>query len=96
MKCRLFQYNQEGYNVLHIQYPGNISTQTLETARRQIEEQSVKEFGLITFGLLEADVNTLSAFCSSSAQLRAVIHYCPDVKTEELLGPRDKARASLT
>ncbi|KLO14497.1 NTF2-like protein [Schizopora paradoxa] len=80
------QFAQEGYNVLQIPYPASLDAQSLKNIQHEIAQHSKKGFGLITFGLLEKDVDTLSAFCKSSAQLRVAIHYCPLVETAGLLG----------
>jgi len=88
------QYTQEGYNVLHIPYPGSLNAENLETARKYIVQQPAMGFGLITFGLLESDVNTLSALSKSSTQLRSVIHYCPAFEAGELMVPANDAQTS--
>jgi len=81
---------------LHIPYPGSLNAENLETARKYIVQQPAMGFGLITFGLLESDVNTLSALSKSSTQLRSVIHYCPAFEAGELMVTANDAQTKCS
>ena len=66
----------------------------LKSVQQEIAQHSEKASGLITFGLLGTDVDTLSTFCKSSEQLRVVIHCCPVVETAKFLGSTSESEVS--
>lgn len=78
------QFSQEGYNVLHIDYPVAAGT-SFRDALKEAETHIIQlgaPWGLVTYGLDNKDAETIvSRMALSIVDLKANVHFCPSAES---------------
>ncbi|OBZ79432.1 hypothetical protein A0H81_00821 [Grifola frondosa] len=82
------QLSEEGYDVVHVEYPSPSAESLQEDIRKATQLLSGRNLAIITYGML-ADSMAFASQLLEIPRLKACVHFCPLIENGEKLVPKN-------